>query len=308
MRTRFHKMNGLGNEIVVIDARATNMALDADAARLIGNPDTGPGCDQIMVIEPGRPGTDKKQDTDVFTSIWNNSGEEVEACGNGARCVAAYLYSQGTTGDIRMGTLGGNIVASDAGTDAAGNAQITIDMGTPRFDWQDIPLSEEIRDTRAIELQIGPIDAPILHSPSVANVGNPHAIFWVEDPHAYDLEKIGPMLENHPIFPQRANISLAQVVDRNTIHTRVWERGAGATRACGTAACAIAVSAARKGLTQRSVNVHLPGGPLHILWRDDDHIMMTGPTEFEFEGEIDLSYPASGPTPDTAPDTVTESA
>lgn len=279
MKVQFHKMNGLGNEIVVIDARAGNLALDADAARLIGNPATGPGCDQIMVIEPGKRGAD------VWTSIWNNSGEEVEACGNGARCVAAYLYRDGIAGPITMGTLGGTVVATDAG-----NGNITIDMGAPRFDWRDIPLAEEIRDTRAIELQIGPIDAPILHSPSVANVGNPHAIFWVDDPERFDLEKIGPMLENHPMFPQRANISLAHVIDRATIRTRVWERGAGATRACGTAACAIAVSAARTGRTGRDVTVHLPGGPLHIAWREtDDHILMTGPTEFEFSGDIDIA-------------------
>lgn len=283
MNVQFHKMNGLGNEIVVIDARPQSpnggFALDADAARLIGNPDTGPGCDQIMVIEPGRKGAD------VWTSIWNNSGEEVEACGNGARCVAAYLFKQSGATQLTMGTLGGTIVATDAGDD-----NITIDMGTPRFDWQDIPLSEEIRDTRAIELQIGPIDDPILHSPSVANVGNPHAIFWVKDADAYDLEKIGPMLENHPIFPERANISLAQVIDDRTIRTRVWERGAGATRACGTAACAIGVSAARTGRTGRDVMVHLPGGPLRIQWREaDDHILMTGPAEFEFSGDINLS-------------------
>lgn len=283
MNVQFHKMNGLGNEIVVIDARDGRFALDADAARLIGNPDTGPGCDQIMVIEPGRKGAD------VWTSIWNNSGEEVEACGNGARCVAAYLFKQSGATQLSMGTLGGTIVATDAG-----DGNITIDMGTPRFDWQDIPLAEEIRDTRAIELQIGPIDDPILHSPSVANVGNPHAIFWVKDVDAYDLEKIGPMLENHPIFPERANISLAQVIDDRTIRTRVWERGAGATRACGTAACAIGVSAARTGRTGRDVSVHLPGGPLRIQWREaDDHILMTGPAEFEFSGDINLSGAAS---------------
>lgn len=283
MNVQFHKMNGLGNEIVVIDARDGQLALDADAARLIGNPATGPGCDQIMVIEPGRKGAD------VWTSIWNNSGEEVEACGNGARCVAAHMFKETGATELSMGTLGGTIIATDAG-----DGNITIDMGTPRFDWQDIPLSEEIRDTRAIELQIGPIDNPILHSPSVANVGNPHAIFWVDDPDAYDLEKIGPMLENHPIFPERANISLAQVIDDRTIRTRVWERGAGATRACGTAACAIGVSAARTGRTGRDVSVHLPGGPLHIKWRDaDDHILMTGPAEFEFSGEIDLTGAAA---------------
>lgn len=283
MNVQFHKMNGLGNEIVVIDARDGRFSLDADAARLIGNPATGPGCDQIMVIEPGRKGAD------VWTSIWNNSGEEVEACGNGARCVAAHMFKLTGASELTMGTLGGTIVATDAG-----DGNITIDMGTPRFDWRDIPLSEEIRDTRAIELQIGPIDDPILHSPSVANVGNPHAIFWVKDADAYDLEKIGPMLENHPIFPERANISLAQVIDDKTIRTRVWERGAGATRACGTAACAIGVSAARTGRTGRDVMVHLPGGPLRIQWREaDDHILMTGPTEFEFSGDINLSGAAS---------------
>ncbi len=287
MNVQFHKMNGLGNEIVVIDARDGGFALDADAARRIGNPATGPGCDQIMVIEPGRPNRDGG--ADVWTSIWNNSGEEVEACGNGARCVAAYLFKESGASELTMGTLGGTIVATDAG-----DGNITIDMGRPRFDWQDIPLSEEIRDTRAIELQIGPIDDPILHSPSVANVGNPHAIFWVTDADAYDLEKIGPMLENHPIFPERANISLAQVIDDKTIRTRVWERGAGATRACGTAACAIGVSAARTGRTGRDVSVHLPGGPLRIQWREaDDHILMTGPAEFEFSGDIDLSGTAA---------------
>ena len=287
MNVQFHKMNGLSNEIVVIDARDGQFALDADAARLIGNPSTGPGCDQIMVIEPGRPNRDGG--ADVWTSIWNNSGEEVEACGNGARCVAAHMFKLTGATELSMGTLGGTIVATDAG-----DGNITIDMGTPRFDWQDIPLSEEIRDTRAIELQIGPIDDPILHSPSVANVGNPHAIFWVTDADAYDLEKIGPMLENHPIFPERANISLAQVIDDSTIRTRVWERGAGATRACGTAACAIGVSAARTGRTGRDVTVHLPGGPLRIQWREaDDHILMTGPAEFEFAGEIDLSGAAA---------------
>ncbi len=279
MRTRFLKMNGLGNEIVVMDARDGTFVLDAAGARLVGDPATGPGCDQVMVIEKPRDGGD------VYTAIWNNSGEEVEACGNGARCVAAHLFETTGKTELKMETKGGLIVARDAG-----DGLITIDMGVPRFGWQEIPLSEEIHDTRAIELQIGPIDAPVLHSPSVVNVGNPHAIFWVDDPERFDLEKIGPLLENHPMFPERANISLAQVIDRETIRTRVWERGAGATRACGTAACAIAVAAARKGLTGRSVTVHLPGGPLHIEWRErDDHILMTGPAEFEFEGEIDLS-------------------
>src|SRR5205085_1561319 len=150
----------------------------------------------------------------------------------------------------------------------------TVDMGAPRFAWNEIPLAEEFRDTRAIELQIGPIDKPILHSPSVVNMGNPHAIFWVEDVLAYDLARIGPMLENHPIFPERANISLARVVSRDAITVRTWERGAGLTKACASAACAATVCAVRKKLTERRVTVTLPGGPLDIEWRADDRILM----------------------------------
>ncbi|MBZ0217454.1 MAG: diaminopimelate epimerase, partial [Fimbriimonadaceae bacterium] len=165
---------------------------------------------------------------------------------------------------------------------------VTVDMGVPKFDWRDIPLAEEFSDTRAIELQIGPIDHPILQSPSVVNVGNPHAIFWVDDIDAYDLAGAGPLLENHPIFPERANISLAQIVSRDAMRVKTWERGVGLTRACGTAACAAIVCAVRKDLTDRRVAVTLPGGTLQMEWRaSDDHIMMTGPTETEFEGVID---------------------
>ena len=169
----------------------------------------------------------------------------------------------------------------------AGIDRITVDMGRPRFGWQDIPLAEPFHDTRTIELQIGPIDKPILHSPSVVNVGNPHAVFWVEDVAAYDLGRFGPMLENHPIFPERANISLAHVTSPDAITLRTWERGAGLTRACGSAACAAAVCAARKGLTGRKVTVTLPGGPLEIEWRADDRILMTGPVELEHEGVLE---------------------
>jgi diaminopimelate epimerase len=149
-------------------------------------------------------------------------------------------------------------------------------------------LAEEFRDTRMIELQIGPIDAPVLHSPSAVSMGNPHAVFWVDDPYAYDLEKFGPLLENHPIFPERANISLAHVKDKEHIVMRTWERGAGLTRACGSAACAVAVSAARTKRTGRKVHLSLPGGELNIEWREsDDHVLMTGPAAFEFEGVLD---------------------
>jgi diaminopimelate epimerase len=161
-------------------------------------------------------------------------------------------------------------------------------MGVPRFKWNEIPLAEEFRDTRFIELQIGPIDKPVLHSPSVVSMGNPHAIFWVDDVNAYDLARFGPLLENHPIFPERANITLAHIVARDHIIIRTWERGAGLTKACGSAACAAAVAAARLKRTDRKAKVSLPGGELTIEWRDkDDHVLMTGPVEFEFNGRFD---------------------
>jgi diaminopimelate epimerase len=162
-------------------------------------------------------------------------------------------------------------------------------MGRPEFDWQKIPLSEEFHDTRAIELQIGPMDAPVLHSPSVASMGNPHAIFWVDrDVGSYELDRFGPVLENHPIFPERANISIARILSRNEMDLRTWERGVGLTLACGSAACAAAVSAARTKRTGRKVKVSLPGGDLDIEWREsDDHVLMTGPVELEFEGRLD---------------------
>jgi diaminopimelate epimerase len=185
---------------------------------------------------------------------------------------------------LRFETKAGVLDVSVGGID-----KISVDMGTPKFGWREIPLAEPFHDTRTIELQIGPIDKPTLHSPSAANIGNPHAVFWVEDVNAYDLGRIGPMLENHPIFPERANISLARVTARNAITVRTWERGAGLTKACGSAACAAAVCAARKGLTERVVRVALPGGPLDIEWRADNRILMTGPVVLEHEGVLDAT-------------------
>ncbi len=164
--------------------------------------------------------------------------------------------------------------------------QGTIDIGAPRLAWDEIPLAEPFHDTTGIELQIGPIDEPLLHSPSVVNVGNPHAIFWVDDVEAHDLGRFGPLLENHPLFPERVNISLAQITSRSRLKLRTWERGAGLTKACGTAACAAAVSAVRKSFTDRKVTVELPGGPLAIEWTNDNRVLMTGPAELEFEGAL----------------------
>jgi diaminopimelate epimerase len=258
--------------------RARPAAISAAEARAAASPKGAP-YDQMMVLYPPR-----LAGTDGFVRIFNNDGSEAGACGNGMRCLA----------DIVFKDTGKNVLTfqTNAGILNCWKGErpliATVDMGAPRFGWQEIPLAEEFRDTRAIELQIGPIDAPILHSPSAVSMGNPHAIFWVDDVAAYDLEKIGPMLENHPIFPERANISLARVATREHIILRTWERGAGLTKACGSAACAAVVSAARTRRTGRTVTVTLPGGDLTIDWRtSDDHVLMTGPVEYEFEGTFD---------------------
>jgi diaminopimelate epimerase len=199
------------------------------------------------------------------------------------RCVADYLVAATGKTSFLLETSAGILAAS-----AAGGGLYSVDMGKPRFAWQEIPLSEPFHDTRRIELQIGPIDNPVLHSPSVVNVGNPHCVFWVDDVEAHDLARIGPLLENHPLFPERANISLAQVISRTHIKVRTWERGAGLTKACGSAACAAAVAAARLRLAERKSKVSLPGGDLEIEWRADDHILMTGPVVHEFKTRLDL--------------------
>ncbi|MCB1435769.1 MAG: diaminopimelate epimerase [Rhodobiaceae bacterium] len=272
----FVKMNGLGNDFVIIDARARAVSLTGAQISRIASREHGIGCDQLIVLEPGHG-------ADLFMRIYNADSSQVAACGNASRCVAELLFGESGGREAVIETRAGRLRAwrEDDG-------RISVDMGRPRFDWQDIPLAEEFRDTRAIELQIGPIDAPVLHSPSVVNVGNPHAIFWVDDVNAHDLARFGPLLENHPIFPERANISLAQITAPNAMTLKVWERGAGLTRACGTAACAAVACAARRKLTERRVEVTLPGGVLTVEWRQaDDRIIMTGPVEKEFTGVID---------------------
>lgn len=277
-RIPFLKMNGLGNDFVVWDAREAPVRLDPQAIRRIGARDGGIGFDQMITVERSPAGAD------AFMRIHNRDGGEVDACGNATRCIGRLLMEEsgGTAATIETNAGLLKALATDS------PRRVTVDMGRPRFAWNEIPLAEEFHDTRAIELQIGPIDAPILHTPSVVNVGNPHAIFWVRDLDAYDLSRIGPMLENHPMFPERANISLAHVLSDKEVEIRVWERGVGLTRACGTAACAVGVAAARDLRTGRKVRVLLPGGPLDIEWREsDDHMLMTGDTEVEFEGLLD---------------------
>jgi diaminopimelate epimerase len=274
----FVKMNGLGNEIVVVDMRAHAGTVSAAEARAAAAPKGAP-YDQIMTLHAPRTPC-----TAAFVRIYNNDGSEAGACGNGMRCVADMLFKETGKDALAFETKAGIINCWKAAVPLVA----TVDMGKPRFAWNEIPLSEEFRDTRAIELQVGPIDKPILHSPSAVNMGNPHAIFWVDDVAAYDLVRIGPMLEQHPMFPERANISLAAVKSRDHIVLRTWERGAGLTKACGSAACAAAVAAARLRRTDRKVTVTLPGGDLLIEWRErDDHVLMTGPVEYEYEGRFD---------------------
>jgi diaminopimelate epimerase len=272
----FRKMNGLGNEFIVFDGRKEPVRLKADVIEQLGG-EAGIGFDQMITIE--RP----KKGADAFMRIHNRDGGEVNACGNATRCVGWLLMGETGAKSATIETNAGLLRAFDTGKPEL----ITVDMGEPRFAWDEIPLAEKFADTRAIELQIGPIDAPIMHSPSAVNMGNPHAIFWVDDVEAYDLARFGPMLEHHPIFPERANISLAHVTAPDAITVKTWERGVGLTQACGTAACAAAVAAMRKKLTDRKVTVTLPGGPLDVEWRDDNHVWMTGPVETEFEGSFD---------------------
>jgi diaminopimelate epimerase len=286
--THFRKMNGLGNDFVVLDARSRGLQLSPDVVRAIADRKDGVGCDQIIVIE-------SSDRADVFMRIFNADGGEVGACGNAARCVAGIVAGERGSSQVSIGTESGALSAV-----ANPDGSVTIDMGAPRFAWDQIPLAEPFHDTRRIELQIGPIDDPVLHSPSVVNVGNPHCLFFVEDVEAHDLARFGPMLEHHPLFPKRANISLVQVLDAEHLKLRTWERGAGLTRACGTAACAAAVAAARRELTGRKVTVSLPGGDLLIEWRESDgHILMTGPYALDYEGTLpaELSQPLASPSP-----------
>ena len=280
-RAEFAKMNGLGNEIIVADMRGRADRVSAAAAVAL-NADPATKFDQIMAIhDPKTPGTA------YFVDILNSDGSKAQACGNGMRCVVQALAGETGQKIFTFETVAGIINAEEHA-----DGSISVDLGKPRFGWQDIPLAEEFRDTRAIELQIGPIDAPVLHSPSVVSMGNPHAIFWVdEDVWSYELDKFGPLLENHPIFPERANITIAEVAARDHLIIRTWERGAGLTRACGSAACAAAVAGARTGRTERTIRLTAPGGDLRVEWRADDHVVLTGPAEWEFSGSFD---PATG--------------
>ncbi len=281
---RFLKMNGLGNQITVLDLRGTRLLVGADDARAIAA-EPRARFDQLMVLhDPQVAGTD------AFVRIYNVDGSEAGACGNGTRCVAWAMVADPGMGDPARTSLTLQTKAGLLPVRRESETIFTVDMGAPRLAWDEIPLAEPFEDTSRFELQIGPIDDPILHTPCAVNMGNPHAVFFVEDPYAYNLAQIGPLLENHPIFPDRANIELAAVKAPDHIVLRVWERGAGITQACGSGACAALVAAVRRELSARKAVVSLPGGDLTIEWRESDgHVLMTGAAEFEWEGTLDPS-------------------
>jgi diaminopimelate epimerase len=277
------KMNGLGNEIVIVDLRRAPRPIEASEARAAARREP---YDQLMALYPARGGAD------ASIRIYNNDGSEAGACGNGMRCVASLVGDETGKREMNFETAAG-LVACWRNS----SGLFTVDMGVPHWRWDEIPLAKEFSDTRAIDLSFAPPGAPVLRSPAVVSMGNPHAIFWVDDPYAYDLQAFGAQLEHHPMFPERANITLAAVVSRDRIVIRTWERGAGLTRACGSAACATAVAAARLNRTGRTVTVQVPGGDLGIEWREQDgHVLMTGPAEFEHDGKFPEALGAEAET------------
>ncbi len=267
----FKKMHGLGNDFVVFDAREHALALTNDQVAAIANRRTGVGCDQLIVIGPSRGAT-----SDAFMSIFNADGSEVSACGNATRCVASVLMEQSGQPSVVIETKAGLL---DAEVRAGG--LVAVDMGPARLDWREIPLSEAV-DT----LHLG-VTSGVLRDPVAVNMGNPHAVFFVEDAEAIDLEAVGPGLEHHDMFPERANIEVATIIGPDRIRMRVWERGTGITPACGTGACATLVAASRRGLTSRKAELVLDGGTLTIEWLPDGHVLMIGPVATVYNGHLD---------------------
>ena len=273
MSRPFLKMNGLGNDFVVVEARTAPFEPSAAQVRAIADRTTGVGCDQLIVVEPG-------EGVDARARFWNSDGEEISACGNGTRCVGWLLMQASGKDHAVIETRAGLLVAS-----RAGERLVSVDMGKPRLDWPEIPLARE-QDTRALGEKLS--DDPALAAPPGAvSMGNPHLVFFVDDIEAAPVETAGPALERHPLFPQGVNVGFAQVLNRDRIRLRVWERGAGLTQACGTGACAAVVAAARRGLAERSAVVVTDGGELLVEWRaEDDHVIMTGPAAVDFAGEL----------------------
>jgi len=269
----FRKMQGLGNDFVVFDARKQAVPMTASRAKAIADRHFGVGCDTLALITPGDAQVDAK------LRFFNADGGEVESCGNATRCIARLLMDERGLARVKLDSKGGLLICSDAG-----RGLVTVDVGVPKFDWRDIPLAEAA-DTERLSI---PVDGREIVATAVL-MGNPHCILFVEDAETAPLTELGPKLETHKLFPTRINVEFAQVHDRGFIRMRVWERGVGVTLACGTGACATAVAAMKKGLVERKVDVELDGGRLTLEWRQEDgHVLMTGPGKTVFLGEIDL--------------------
>jgi diaminopimelate epimerase len=277
----FRKMNGLGNDFAVLDSRVSGFRLSTQDARQIADRVHGVGCDQVIVIEPSRRG-------DAFMRILNADGTEVNACGNATRCVAALLSGERGSERVTIETGAGLLECT-----VRADGSVTADMGKPLLLWNEIPLAHSFDDTTTLDVSFDAGTAGLLSDPGAVNVGNPHCVFVVDDIERYDLGAVGPRIEHDPLFPERVNVSLAQLTATDEIRLAVWERGVGLTLACGTAACAAAVAVIRKGLTGRRVSVDLPGGNLQVEWRaSDDHILMTGPWQLDYEGDFEFGRPA----------------
>ena len=271
----FLKMNGAGNDFVVVNALETPFTPTAEQARAIADREAGEGCDQLIAIEP----SDR---ADAFMRVWNADGGVVETCGNALRCVGWVLMQSTGNDRVTIDTLGGLTAAS-----LAENGRVRVDMGAPRLDWTEVPLAEEM-DTRGIELQVGPIDDPVLHTPGAVSMGNPHVVFFMDHaPNDGFVRGTGSLIEHHPLFPEGANVGFVHALSPDHIRLRVWERGAGLTKACGTGACAAVVASARRGVTGRRVTVDADGGQLLIEWDEaTGHVFMTGPVEVERTGVL----------------------
>ncbi len=278
MSRPFLKMNGLGNDFVVVEARSAPFAPSAEEVRAIADRATGIGCDQLIVIEPPLAG-EAGEGVDARVRFWNADGEEVAACGNGTRCVGWLVMQASGQDQAVIETAAGLLVAT-----RAGERLVSVDMGRPGLDWTDIPLAAA-HDTATLDVSL--YDHPELGTaPACVSMGNPHVVFFVGDLDTAPIRQAGPVIARHPLFPQGANVGFAQVLARDRIGLRVWERGAGLTQACGTGACAALVAAARRGLTDHTATLVLDGGELLIEWRDDDHVIMTGPAAVDFAGEL----------------------
>lgn len=269
------RMNGAGNAFIVVDSTRNKFQPGESEVRRLASPEAGlGGFDQLISIE-------RAHDADAFMRVWNADGSLVETCGNALRCVGWLLLDGADTDQVVIDTLGGVARAS-----RAGDLRVRVDMGEPRLDWTQIPLAEEM-DTRGIELQVGPIDNPVVHTPGAVSMGNPHVVFFTDKQDDVFVRGTGSLIEHHPLFPEGVNVGFANVLDRQTIRLRVWERGAGLTLACGTGACAAMVASNRRGFVDRAATMILDGGELLVEWDEaTNHVFMTGPVEIERTGTL----------------------